>query len=116
MHLLSSICFVASLVVVATSAYSEDAPRLTPVTDWLVLGPVNVPLPAFHSEGDSKVDSGNFLSHKHVDVSKVHPVAGARVPLIGGSNMEWVTATADSNGVTLPSDTTHSAVTYLATV
>ena len=51
----------------STTEKTED--RFTRIADWLVLGPVPVPLPAFHDESKKNFDAAWVLDYKHLDTT-----------------------------------------------
>ncbi|MCK4549957.1 MAG: hypothetical protein KAU49_07295, partial [Candidatus Krumholzibacteria bacterium] len=42
--------------------------RFARITDWLLLGPVPVPLPAFHGESKKEFDASWLLGYDHLDL------------------------------------------------
>lgn len=94
--------FVLGIFVAPPSARADDAPAKTPVGEWLLLGPVDSPFPAFASEGD-KPKPGDLLAYPQLDPEDLTPVAGRKVAAGGGKTIEWKRVTAKDDAVRLES-------------
>lgn len=91
----------------------KEKPKVA-VEEWLVLGPIDVPLPAFNNEGDSKAGAPELLAYRHLALESIAPKPGASVALIGGRQAEWSSASAGTSGVVLDTGGEQPAVCYLA--
>jgi dipeptidyl aminopeptidase/acylaminoacyl peptidase len=115
---------VAAVVFVLGAAVSladeekskEPARPEIHVGEWLVLGPIDAPLPAFNEEDQAKeVGPGDLLAYEHLDREDLWPVAGDAVRLIGGGEVEWRKASApDTLGVLIPAQAGPARLAYLA--
>lgn len=98
----------------AAAAVRREADPVS-VKEWLLLGPLPSPLPAFHDEAESKKDAEDVLAYEHISMKGLRPAAGDEVALIGGGRAGWANAVApDTNGVSIPPDTTMPWIAYLA--
>ncbi|HSG29306.1 MAG TPA: hypothetical protein VLA34_12565, partial [Candidatus Krumholzibacterium sp.] len=84
------------------------------VGEWLVLGPVKTPFPAFHDTEKADDDATFLLSFRDMDISSFTPVAGGRVDVFGG-DMAWFRSPADSTGTLIDHSEAHPSTVYLAT-
>lgn len=96
------------------NAPENGDPKGIQISEWLLLGPIPSPLPAFHAEGKKKMDAAFLLSKPHLAIEDMTPIAGGRVSLIGGKTAVWNRAPADTAGVLLPADTLMPQIAYLA--
>jgi hypothetical protein len=128
--------FTRKLLVIALVALAAFAPSLTAaaapaeekpdsitekaderfacITDWLVLGPVPVPLPAFHDESKKKFDASWLLGYDHLDPSMMIPVKSGIEGVPGFGDVTWNLASADTAGVALSHDGSLPGITWLA--
>ncbi len=97
-----------------SSESEEPARDMINVVDWLVLGPIAAPLPAYNDEGESKVGAEELLGYRHLPLEKLKPRAGSKVSLIGGGEASWKSARTEGGGVAIEADTTMPWVAYLA--
>lgn len=98
---LSALLVASAVLAPAASARDESSPA-APIDKWLVLGPVEVPLPAFHEESPDPFDASWLLDYRHLDIVTVEPAPGAVevFPLAG--TVRWVeVGEADTFGVDL---------------
>jgi len=113
--------FAPSLTAAAVQAEEKTDPetekvdeRFACITDWLVLGPVPVPLPAFHDESKKKFDASWLLEYDHLDPSMMIPVKGGVEGVPGFGDVAWSLASADTAGVALSHDGSLPGITWLA--
>ncbi|MCK4236680.1 MAG: S9 family peptidase, partial [Candidatus Krumholzibacteria bacterium] len=99
-----------------TSAVSgeQEKARLH-IENWLLLGPIDSPLPAFHDEGQPKIDAAYMLSYEDMALEEMNPVKGKKVALLNGRNSPWKAATADTGSLLIPTDASLPQIAYLAT-
>lgn len=108
-----STVFTVALAQTDTSGKS-NTPKVT-VKQWLVLGPVAAPLPAFNDEDkDQKTGPSELLAYPHLAVDAISPRRGATVALAGGGKVTWAEVTADSNGASLEARPGEASFAYLA--
>ncbi len=93
---------------------AEDKTVTIRIEDWLLLGPISSPLPAFSDEGKKKIDAASLLAYEDIPIDKLKPLAGIDMNLIGGAIGRWVKVSADTAGVDLPAGTDAPLVAYLA--
>jgi dipeptidyl aminopeptidase/acylaminoacyl peptidase len=86
------------------------------VDEWLLLGPVPSPLPAFNDENDdNKVGAKDLLSYEQIPILDLKPVKGQTVAMLGRDLAVWNgVAARDGNGVALPAVDKWPTVAYLA--
>jgi dipeptidyl aminopeptidase/acylaminoacyl peptidase len=109
----------AALALVATATAAEDKTKeskkqKTIIEEWLRLGPLSAPFPAFGNEGDAKPKAADLLKYHHIDRDRLWPAAGSMLNTVGREAVAWEHAQADTGGVHLPADTTAPSVVYLA--
>jgi len=92
----------------------EPAKPEVRVDEWLVLGPVRTPLPAFSDEGEEETGPAELLEYEHVCLEDLRPIRGESVDLIGGGDAVWSEAFAGTSGVSIAADTSTAAIAYLA--
>lgn len=115
----TTIVLVAILLMTITlTGWAEDAtapPGEKPISveQWLLLGPVASPFPAFN-EGASKVTAGDLLEFNHISLKGLKPVPGATVSLAGAPPTAWKKITADTSGVSVAIDQKIPHIIYLA--
>jgi dipeptidyl aminopeptidase/acylaminoacyl peptidase/thiol-disulfide isomerase/thioredoxin len=96
----------------AAATRKDDA---VTVKEWLLLGPLPSPLPAFHDEAESDKGAKGVLAYEHVRTKGLLPVAGDEIALIGGGRAKWIKVVASgADGVSIPTDATMPSVAYLA--
>ena len=88
--------------------------RFARVTDWLVLGPVAVPLPAFHDESKKKFDAAWLLGYNHLDPARIIPVESGAEGVPGFGEAIWSIMPADTAGVALTHEGSAPGVTWMA--
>jgi dipeptidyl aminopeptidase/acylaminoacyl peptidase/thiol-disulfide isomerase/thioredoxin len=88
--------------------------RFARVTDWLVLGPVTVPLPAFHDETKKKFDAAWLLGYSHLDPARLIPVEGGLEGVPGAGEAAWTIFPADTAGITVPYNDKAPGITWMA--
>jgi dipeptidyl aminopeptidase/acylaminoacyl peptidase/thiol-disulfide isomerase/thioredoxin len=84
------------------------------VDEWLILGPVRTPLPAFNDEGEGEIGPAELLEYEHVPLKDLRPIRGASVELIGGGDAVWSEASSGTSGVSIAADTSTASIAYLA--
>lgn len=78
--LLASLVLLTSSVSSRATAAEPPAPRAeVPLDAWLVLGPVEVPLPAFHADEAKEVGAADLLKRTTLDREELRPARGGRV-------------------------------------
>jgi dipeptidyl aminopeptidase/acylaminoacyl peptidase/thiol-disulfide isomerase/thioredoxin len=103
---------IGAPAAMAAAAQKDDA---VTVNEWLLLGPLPSPLPAFHDEAESKKGAEDVLAYEHISTKGLLPVAGDELALIGGGRAKWVkTPASGAKGVSIPPDTTMPWIAYLA--
>ena len=85
----------------APPADSTKAAAGVPVGEWLVLGPIDVPLPAFREESKETFDAAWLLKFPHLDHARLVPEAGASIAVPGFGRATWNMVGADSSGAAL---------------
>ncbi|UCF04478.1 MAG: S9 family peptidase [bacterium] len=85
-----------------------------PITEWLLLGAIPSPYPAFSSEGKEKIDAAYLLSYQDLTTEGMIPSSGETVNLAGGRREAWRRVTAGSEGVEIVADTAMPHIAYLA--
>jgi dipeptidyl aminopeptidase/acylaminoacyl peptidase/thiol-disulfide isomerase/thioredoxin len=88
--------------------------RFARITDWLVLGPVPVPLPAFRDESKDKFDASWLLSYQHLDISRLDPIPGGIEGVPGFGDAAWRAGSADTAGIMLEREGAIPNVAWLA--
>jgi len=112
---LIAVLFVS--VVFAVSAFADEEEAAEPDVrfgEWLVLGPLSAPVPAFGNDGDSKTKPSDLLAYDHVSLSGKLPADGEKMSLPGGKQASWLSVDATETGVALSSDGSLAQITYLA--
>jgi dipeptidyl aminopeptidase/acylaminoacyl peptidase len=84
------------------------------VEDWLLLGPLPCPFPAFHEEGRKKIDEAKLLAYDAINPAKRLPEAGAAISLPGGNLAKWEKASIDTSGLLIPSGREGPLAAYIA--
>ena len=101
----------------AQTARQTDAAQAKPpaaIDAWLILGPVDAPLPAFHDESDEKFDGAWLLKFGHLDHAALSPAPGAVVAMPGARGATWRAAAADTAGVALEASSALPQAAWLA--
>ncbi|MDD3642857.1 MAG: S9 family peptidase [Candidatus Krumholzibacteria bacterium] len=91
----------SSAPAAAPPADTAKAAAGVPVGEWLVLGPVGIPLPAFREESKKRYDAAYLLEFPHLDPAGLSPVAGARLAVPGFGHAVWNRVEADLTGAAL---------------
>jgi dipeptidyl aminopeptidase/acylaminoacyl peptidase len=82
------------------------------VENWLLLGPMASPFPAFNDEfKDNKMGAGDLLGYTHIPVRDLKPAKGVTIDLLDGQAV-W---NQDTAGVNLSTTDKWPTVAYLAT-
>jgi dipeptidyl aminopeptidase/acylaminoacyl peptidase len=103
----------AGILTAAAPAPDSGKKHRLQVGAWLLLGPIEAPLPAF-SEENPDFDAGGFLlSYDFLDMDGARPAPGSAVDLIEETSA-WTESPADSQGITIPGAGTKPRVAYLA--
>ncbi len=92
------ILLASGLVQIASAAETETLP----ITQWLRLGPVSTPLPAFNSESGRTFTVENLLDAGNLDPKALRPRAGRDLILPGAGARAWTAATAAEGSLTMP--------------
>ena len=103
-----ALCLV---VVTASAEEDDDKPKVT-VDEWILLGPVSTPFPAFSDE-DGEPKAGDLLEYGHVNRARLQPTGGARVAVVAHPSVQWKRVSSNDGRVSIKtSDSPH--VAYLA--
>ena len=108
--LLLAVC----ILIGSISAMSEESKHRLQVDAWLLLGPIETPLPAFAGEEPEFKGSKYLQSYDFLDPDEMRPVAGAEIDFLGGPSV-WSESPADSQGVIIREAGILPSVAYLAT-
>ncbi len=77
-------------VAPATQAPVPSAPPATPITDWLQLGPITAPLPAFNDDKEKGYKVQDLLESGPIAVKRLPaPAAGRTVTLPAAGPLAW---------------------------
>jgi dipeptidyl aminopeptidase/acylaminoacyl peptidase len=96
---------VACLAAVAAADTAPaDSVAVTRVGRALQLGPLPLPLPAFHDADKAGVDLGALADEPGLDVAGLWPRAGERVPAAAGDDPAWAAGSAPFAGAAPDSD------------
>lgn len=107
-----SVLAIGLLVVAPALAGEEGAVE---IGEWLLLGPVTLPLPAFHDEEHYEVEPADLLELDTLDLDELWPAAGFRVAWPGREPLAWSRIAAPGDGVALEAPAAgRPAVAYLA--
>ena len=74
------------------------------VTNWLILGPMETPLPIFHEKKNfsgKKFELKNLLNFEHLDSRKLSPALDKTIPGFGERKLRWTMQTDSSLRITL---------------
>jgi dipeptidyl aminopeptidase/acylaminoacyl peptidase len=104
----------ASFLARPASAGTHQKEHRLRVGTWLLLGPIETPLPAFADEETGFEKDSYLLSYAFLDPDGMRPAAGKAVDLLGGA-MVWTETPADPLGITIPGESALPRVAYLAT-
>jgi len=105
---------IAACIILHTApARSAGKMHQVRVDAWLLLGPIEIPFPAFVDEEKEFDGSDYLLSYSFLDLEGTRPAAGSFVDAPGGKS-EWREARADSQGLAVPGVSTLPRVAYLA--
>lgn len=109
---------VFTLMCAAAGAFAGEKEEATEpdvrFEEWLVLGPIASPVPAFTADGDSKTKPADLLDYRHISLGKTPPVKGRAIRLVGGKDVAWTVTAVTEPGITLSSDESSAQVAYLA--
>ncbi len=90
-------CATVALALVLSPAAAEDDIRLR--TDaWLVLGPIDIPDPAFDDDADKPLGLKDLIGYEHLNVDNWSPQAGASVDVFGG-RVKWKSTKSGTDGL-----------------
>jgi dipeptidyl aminopeptidase/acylaminoacyl peptidase len=110
----AGLLFLAACVLTSSvPAPGSSKEHRLQVGTWLLLGPIETPLPAFAGEEPDFKGSAYLLSYDFLDTDAMRPAAGAAVDLIDGTSV-WTDTPADSQGIVIPGLGTTPRVAYLA--
>ncbi|MCP4662950.1 MAG: S9 family peptidase [bacterium] len=110
-----SVLVAIGALVAAVAAQGETAgdKALATIESWLVLGPVAVPLPAFHDEADD-FGVAELLGIDPVEAKELWPAAGDDLAWPGGPALTWTAAEPGSQGLELAAGGEVPQMAYLA--
>ena len=97
----------------AAGEESENGGRIH-IGEWLLLGPVPSPPPAFHAEDEKPFDAAALCAYRHSRIDTFMPAAGRLMTLLPGTPAAWRAVSADTSGVSIPGDTAPAMIAYLA--
>jgi len=92
----------------------ENGPTPIPITTWLQMGPVSLPLPAFHDSEQKGYKIEELLDPGSLDPHLVFPRAGEELELAVGQKVPWRLVSGDDGSVTLATTSDKTAEAYLA--
>ena len=102
------------LTMISLSAVAmAEEPEIIQVSEWIVLGPVDIPVPAFTEEGDEETSAAALLSYDHIARKGLWPGNGDGAQL-SGSRVSWRVSGVDSNGVHFELDGDRARFSYVA--
>ncbi|MGD8415409.1 MAG: hypothetical protein PVF33_14300, partial [Candidatus Latescibacterota bacterium] len=80
-----------------------DMPKVH-VEQWLLLGPIDSPFPAFNDEDSGKkMKAADLLAYEHMPLDDLWPLSGDQVRLIDGGEAKWTgVSSPDTAGVLIP--------------
>ncbi|MCZ6766079.1 MAG: S9 family peptidase [bacterium] len=107
------VAFVFAALALADEKEETPEPDVR-FEEWLLLGPLATPVPAFSADGDSTTKPADLLGYRHVSLGGALPVKGAAISLVGGSDVTWTVTAVAEPGITLSSDESSAQVAYLA--
>ncbi|NOX90424.1 MAG: hypothetical protein GXO77_15560, partial [Calditrichaeota bacterium] len=82
-----------SLVFISSSIAKNSEPKTIPVKDWLILGPIDLHLPAFHdvkNMNGQTFDLKNLLKFSFADIENWLPSENDRVQWDAQTSLKWV--------------------------
>ena len=91
----------------------NEKPKKT-VDEWLRLGPLSMPFPAFSDEGKSRPKAAELLTYAHVDRERLRPAAGESMNMAAGEAVEWATVSAEDGRISIETDPQTPQVAYFA--
>ncbi len=97
-----------------SSAADTEDDRTVRIGEWLVLGPVETYLPAFHNDENEDNDADFLLSFEDMPISGLFPRIGDTHHLPGGGTVSWSSIKADSCRVIFSVPEEKAAIAYLA--
>ncbi len=97
-------------------AGAEEEISPVPFGEWLVLGPVDIPLPAFHAERPGAYGLKEWLGSRQYPASIPEPRIGGRVTWVPGTDLEWRVAEVGRDGAVDLEDGARARVAYLGAV
>lgn len=103
----------APLPAAAQGGTEEDSTIVT-VNEWLVLGPIATPLPAYNDEGPKKIEPTYMLESDLMDISSCKPASGKKVYVPAGGFVQWIKKGAKKGKVSLVFDKEPVQTAYLA--
>lgn len=117
-YLVTSLALLLAIIpaagaVASTPDESEESTGIH-VAEWLLLGPIPSPLPAFNDEGKEALEPSALLLYRQADTDTFIPALGKPLILPSGATAVWRAASADTNGIQLPPDSVRTAIAYLA--
>lgn len=107
------LCALFTAPVLASLQDGRTEPVSLAVTQWLRLGPIPTPLPAFHEDKDAEFSAVGLLTFNQIDIRRLHPAEGEAITGPDGARLAWTSTTAAGNELILPSNSSIPAVVYL---
>ncbi|MCP4662951.1 MAG: hypothetical protein GY856_46760, partial [bacterium] len=111
---LSMLVAIVALVAAGTvQGETADDKAFATIGSWLVLGPVAVPLPAFHDEADD-FGVAELVGVDPIEAEELWPSAADGLAWPGGPELTWTAAEAGSQGLELAAGGEVPQMAYLA--
>ncbi len=92
----------------------EQSDKTTPIEQWLMLGPIVTPFPAFNGEGGTKMSAKDVLAGDHLNIRALEPAAGKSVAVFDAGDVAWQEVTRGEKGVSFAPNDKLPSVVYLA--
>ncbi|MBU4202916.1 MAG: prolyl oligopeptidase family serine peptidase [Acidobacteria bacterium] len=84
------------------------------ITEWLLLGPFQNPLPAFHGDTSGGFDQVDLLLFDELDISRLKPAANRTVIWNDGSTASWKTEQTEKTQLVIRGAARYPSVAYAA--
>ncbi|MCJ7682534.1 MAG: prolyl oligopeptidase family serine peptidase, partial [Candidatus Aminicenantes bacterium] len=84
------------------------------ITEWLLLGPFQNPLPAFHGDPSGGFDQVDLLLFDELDAGRLKPAANRSIVWHDGSTASWKTEQTEKTRLIIKGAARHPSVAYAA--
>lgn len=84
------------------------------ITEWLVLGPITNPMPAFSDDSTGGFSQVDLLQFNELDISRINPAADRSIIWHDGSTFSWKPGQTQKNRLILDGDSRNPSVAYIA--